>query len=348
MKHQTEIYASPGNKILAVDYLKGFSIFTIALMHLLDRMSAVPGIIHTFSAIGGTGVHVFFVCSGIGLYTSYIKHKTSYIEFIKKRFFKIYIPYIVVVFVSFFCPWLYYGDSRVTALLSHVFLFKMFSPMYESSFGAPFWFISTLFQLYALFIPMCRIKAKLNNNKIFMCLFGGISIFWWIICYWLGIGGIRIWGSFCLQYIWEFALGFILADLFFVGKKYILNNYLLFASAVLGIGIQSFLALTSDMLKVFNDVPALVGYASLALLFSNIPVIKKLCHKMSVFSFEFYLLHNLFFVTVFHWMVPVGIFLQCVVGIVAMGIALGGAYLFNKIINSISNYKVSISNPSCK
>ena len=63
-----------GKKVLAIDYLKGFSIFTIALMHLISMMSAMPSSIKTLSAIGGTGVHVFFVCSGIGLYMMiYIK-----------------------------------------------------------------------------------------------------------------------------------------------------------------------------------------------------------------------------------------------------------------------------------
>lgn len=338
MQSYTGIYSDSSNKIGAVNYLKGFSIFTIALMHLLDRMSTLPGIIHTLSAVGGTGVHVFFVCSGIGLYTSYLKHKTSYFEFLKKRFLKIYIPYIFVVFVAFFCPWLYYGDNKVIALLSHIFLFKMFSPMYEASFGEPFWFVSTMFQLYALFIPMCWIKDKLNNIK-FACIFFGISIMWWIFCYALGIGGIRIWGSFCLQYIWEFAFGFVLADMLFIEKKFKINNYLLLSMAILGIGIQSFLALYTDKLRTFNDVPALIGYASLALLLSNISVIKRLCDQISVFSYEYYLIHSLIFGGVFYFLKPQGFLMECVVAVVALVIAISAAYLYNKIIKVVSNLK---------
>ena len=125
MKSYLQI-ASNGKRVELVDYLKGFSIFTISLMHLMSCMDSIPSLIITLSAIGGTGVHVFFLCSGFGLYTSYLHHKIEYIEFLKKRLFKIYVPYIVIVLVSFLLPWMYSGNDKVTALFSHVFLFKMF------------------------------------------------------------------------------------------------------------------------------------------------------------------------------------------------------------------------------
>lgn len=337
MKSYINIYSHSNGRIWAVDYLKGFSIFTIALMHLLNTMSALPEIIHTLSAVGGTGVHVFFLCSGIGLYTSYLKHKPSYIDFFKKRFFKIYIPYIIIVLFAFFCPWVYYGDNRVIALLSHLLQFKMFSPMYEGSFGEPFWFVSTIFQLYVVFIPMCWIKDKLNSSKRFICVFCGISVAWWVFCYKLGIGNIRIWGSFFLQYIWEFALGFVLAENFLYGKRFKINNYLLLTLAILGIGLQSIMALFSDALKVFNDIPALVGYLSLALLLSNIPTVNKLCHKLSVFSYEYYLVHTLLFGAAFYFLKPEGFLMQCAVGLIAMIIALGAAFFYNKAMKAVSN-----------
>jgi len=339
MKTSLEISSNSDGKIIVVDYLKGFSIFTISLMHLLYLMTSMPAKIITLSAIGGSGVHVFFVCSGIGLYTSYLKKKTSYGEFLKKRFLKIYIPYIVIIFICFFIPWVYDANNRVISLLSHVFLFKMFIPSYEISFGEHFWFISTIFQLYALFIPMCRIKEKLSNNKLFAFIFGGISVAWWILCDILDIGSIRIWGSFCLQYIWEFALGFLLAEAFFYQKKFKLNNYLLFALSVLGIGLQALMVLYLDNLKAFNDIPALIGYSSLALLLSNISIVKNICNKLSVFSYEYYLVHMLVFGAVFRAINPTGLCMQCVVGCIAMVIALAAAYMYSKIIKLLNSRK---------
>lgn len=53
-------------KIEIIDYLRGFSIFTIVLMHLIQSYP-IPQIIRTASSFGGAGVHVFILCSGFGL-----------------------------------------------------------------------------------------------------------------------------------------------------------------------------------------------------------------------------------------------------------------------------------------
>jgi len=335
MKSHLEIRADSAGRMAEVDYLKGFSILTIALMHLLQMMPDMPQKIITLSAIGGTGVHVFFLCSGIGLYTSYLKRRVSFGEFIGKRFLRIYIPYIIVVLIAFFIPWMYSGEDRVSALLSHVFLYKMFVPGYTESFGVHFWFISTIFQLYVLFIPMCRLKEKLSG-RVFVLIFGGISVAWWLLCCCLGIGDVRIWGSFCLQYIWEFALGFVIAERVHNGKTYKLDYWLLLVLAAAGIGLQAVMVMYSESLRVFNDIPALVGYASLALLLSGIPLVRWLCCRLSSFSYEFYLLHIPVFASVFRLIDPQGLPMQCVVGCVSMTIALATAFFYGRFIKAFS------------
>nr|WP_133281462.1 acyltransferase family protein [Lactobacillus delbrueckii] len=81
--------------IQTLDFLKAFSIITIVLMHCVQNyLKALPSVINTASSLGGTGVHVFFFASGCGLYLSYLKHSTTFTEFMKKdsaRFiFRIY------------------------------------------------------------------------------------------------------------------------------------------------------------------------------------------------------------------------------------------------------------------
>ncbi len=51
-----------------VDFLKGFSISTIVLMHLLQPH--FTGLMNKALSLGGAGVHVFILCSGFGLYQS--------------------------------------------------------------------------------------------------------------------------------------------------------------------------------------------------------------------------------------------------------------------------------------
>lgn len=336
-----EEYKLINNRIEIIDCLKGFSIFTIVMMHLMDYMDNLPSKIHTLSSIGGTGVHVFFLCSGIGLYLSFLNKSMGYIDFLKKRFNKIYVPYIIIILISFLLPWMYKCSDRILALLSHVCLFKMFVPKFEQSFGIQFWFVSTIIQFYFLFIPMCKLKNKLKNNKIFFGIFLGISVVWWIVCYLLGVSDIRVWSSFCLQYIWEFALGFIIAEKLHEGKVFKFHKILLVVVAVVGIGMQAGFAMTSDALKLFNDIPALLGYSSLALALMNIGFIKLLCKLISKFSYEFFLVHILVIETVFNFIKPEGLLYQCIIGLVALLLSLIVGFGYNKFISNVIHRKKS-------
>lgn len=302
-------------------------------MHLLAFVD-VPKKIITLSAVGGAGVHVFFVCSGMGLYFSYLNKKIKFIEFIKKRWTKIYIPYIIVVFISFLCHWMYLGNDRLSAFISHIFLYKMFIPKYEESFGIQFWFISTIIQFYLLFIPMCKLKEKIDNNKLFLSMGLLISVFWWIICYVLNVSDIRVWNSFCLQYIWEFSFGMVLADEFKKGKIYKIYILQLFFVAVVGLGLQAGLAMYSDKFKLFNDIPALFGYSALSLLLMNIKLIKKVCVIISKFSYELFLIHILVFKTVFQIIQFNSLTMQIIEALIAFILSLICAFIYNRLINN--------------
>ena len=321
-----------GNRVPAVDFLRFFSLFTIVLMHLIQMMNSIPSKLITLSKFGGTGVHVFFLCSGLVLYLSFLSRPVLYFQFLKKKFIKIYIPYILVIFVSFFIPWMYVGNDKITALLSHVFLFKMFVPRYIESFGVQFWFISTLFQLYLVFIPMCILKAKIKNNRMFFGIFMCVSIAWWIFCLACGITDKRIWNSFFLQYIWEFALGMVLADLIHKGNVIKIRSWILILSAVFGISLEALMALTSDVLKIFNDVPALIGFTSLALLVMKISFIKNIGIKLSKISYEYFLVHILVFVTAFHIFKPQRLIYQIITGLIALALTAVISYLYHLLL----------------
>lgn len=323
-----------GKRIEAVDYLKGFSIVTISLMHLLMMMSGIPSVVMKLAGIGGTGVHVFFLCSGIGLYISYLNKKTTFLEFIRKRFLKIYVPYIIVVVISFLVPWMYRSD-RVYALLSHIFLYKMFFPQFEESFGVHFWFISTIIQFYMVFIPMCKVKEKLRNNTLFVLMFTCISILWWTVCFVTGVTNIRTWNSFFLQYIWEFAIGMVVAEELFHGRVVKIRTLILLLLAIVGIGLQAAMAMSSEALKIFNDIPALIGYSAFALALMTIPFIKRGALWLSKISYEYFLIHILVFTPIVRLVHGNSIFIQCIIGIIALFLAIAIAYLYNKLIRIV-------------
>lgn len=328
-------YKLTNRRVEEIDLLKGFSIFTIMLMHLMSYMECIPSQILKLSLIGGAGVHVFFFCSGIGLYVSFLNKRVGYVDFLRRRFNKIYLPYIVVVLMSFLVPWMYSGKDRIMAFLSHIFLFKMFVPRYESSFGPQLWFISTIIQFYLLFIPICHIKEKIKNDKIFFGIFLCISVAWWVMCYILGVSDSRVWSSFCFQYIWEFVLGIIVAGRLHEGRVFRINKIMLCIIAVIGIGLMGGMALFSDELKLFNDIPALFGYTALALLFVNIGFIRSVCRFLSRFSYEFYLVHIMVIESVFHIVNPQGWISQLIIGIAALISAMVVGLFYNKFLSAM-------------
>ena len=301
-------------------------------MHLIQTyIGACPHIIKKALSLGGTGVHVFFLCSGFGLFLAYMRRPLKYLTFIKRRFLKVYIPYIIVVIISAMIPFMYEGN-HFEALISHVFLYKMFVPEFESSFGGQLWFVSTIFQFYLLFVPLCKMKQRLGDKKFLVYSFS-ISIFWWVITAGLGIAEERIWGSFFLQYLWEFSFGMILAQRLFDGEDISIKKSALIIIAVLGIGIASVAALKGGYFRTFNDIFALSGYAAIAIfIYSlNLQWIKKCVMFISQISYELYLVHILVFEVIFYTIKIVGIG-EWILGIAAVLIATLLAHLYHVVL----------------
>jgi peptidoglycan/LPS O-acetylase OafA/YrhL len=293
-------------KLELIDYLKGYSIFTIVLMHLIQNYLSMPNIINKGSSLGGAGVHVFILCSGFGLFYSYLNKPLTYQQFFKKRFSKIYVPYIIVIVISSIFPFMYSYSDRLIAVLSHIFLFKMFITKYEASFGIQFWFISTIIQFYIIFNPLVILKKKFKSDKKFFGVSLTLSIVWWMIISVIGKSDLRIWNSFFLQYLWEFSLGMLIA------QQYYKNNFIiklpkktiLLIVAIIGLILTGFSGIAGGLLKVFNDIPSLFGYGALAILIysMNINLINKFFIIFSKFSYELYLVHLLIFSCTFYYL----------------------------------------------
>lgn len=320
-----------------VSFLRAFSITTIVLMHLIQGyIPNASTIIFQGAYLGGTGAHVFFFCSGFGLYLSYLHRQTNYIEFIRRRFWKIYVPYIIVIIVLFFMPFIEVEGNRFKVLLSHVFLYKMFVPKYYNSFGV-FWFVSTIFQFYFVFIPLCKLKNKVGTKPfLFICF--GISICWWVVTVITGMTAIMPINYFFLQYLWEFALGMVIAEYLFQGNQIKISNFVLLIIAVGGLMLEAIFAFSDFTFgKIFNDIPALLGYGALALLLYQIPVIKKTLLPIDSFSYEWYLLHRAVFegitlVLSYHFAIN-----KYVVAVICLAASILLAYLYHVLIVSTEN-----------
>ena len=140
-----------------------------------------------------------------------------------------------------------------------------------------------------------------------------LSLLWWLTVSALGKGDLRTWNSFFLQFLWEFALGMVLADrVRSTGKEkqnaipgiregvfwtYPWYWYLpagLFFTATMVAAILKM----GETGRVFNDIPALLGYTALSVFIyrvgeSYLPPIDRFFRWVGGFSFSLYLVHVL-------------------------------------------------------
>ena len=245
------------------------------------------------SSLGGTGGHVFIFCSGFGLYLSYLHKPIGFGEFIRKRFIKIYLPYLLFVLIHFMLPhWGVSEELRRQQLLSNIFLYKMFFEKYMCSFGLQLWFVSTIIELYLLFIPLCRLERKIGMKALFLGTLA-ISAAWWTAIYLSELDSKRIWNSFCFQFLWEFVLGMAAAEYSYHNDEVRLPGWLLPVVAVGGLGLQALMTLCGGIAAAFNDVPALLGYTSAVLIFyqAGKHVLQPVFLWIDTISYEWFLVH---------------------------------------------------------
>src|ERR1700743_2135666 len=255
-------------KIEVIDFLKGYSVLSIVIYHIGQQLN-LPGGVARMIDFGGTGVHTFIFVSGFGLYLSHLRKPLSFPQFLKKRFTKIYIPYIIIVSASALLSLLIpiYANSAY-AFFGHVFLYKMFDDDIMSSYGYQLWFVSTIIQLYLIFPLLVRIKERLGGWT-FVLLGLAISIIWGVFVVSTRRAGMRIYNGAFFLYLWEFMLGMVLAEKYFVKgyEFWKMKIVYLVLLSVAGIGGYVGMALTLGAYgRLLNDVPALIGYTCLSIL----------------------------------------------------------------------------------
>lgn len=178
----------------------------------------------------------------------------------------------------------------------------MFLTELDTSLCYPYWFISTIVQFY-LFWPLIVKVYRIRWGGRFLIV---ISLLWSTFVGILGLEEERPWGSFFLQYLWEFGLGMWIAEKCVeAGKGNILmdiNSYKwwLILGAIAGMGMSAAMAWNGGFLKLYNDMPSLMGYLSIALLIYKIGVkpVNRFFEWANSFSYELYLLHSLVFAVV--------------------------------------------------
>ncbi len=322
-------------RIELIEFLKGYSIFTIVVFHHLMKLN-LPGPFDKFIFFGGTGVHLFVLLSGLGLYLSYAKRPIPYLDFLKKRGSKIYIPYIpVVLFSALIALFIPIYENSWYALGGHAFLYKMFDESIIGSYGYPLWFVSMIFQFYIVFYLIARMKDS-TKDSYFMIFCLAISICWWVFVGLSGHGNERIWNSFFLQYLWEFALGMGIASLLIKNNLYQkLKTFQYLLIGMLGCIIYASLAIKGGVIgKLFNDIPALIGYSCIAIwiYLLKIKPINNFFLFTGKISFSLYLVHFLIMLTLANLLGNLPILLVLVLSVILAYLV---AYFYQNFIGII-------------
>ncbi|MBC7922022.1 MAG: acyltransferase [Ferruginibacter sp.] len=282
-----------------VDFARGYAISTIVIFHFFFENIVFGNLLDQAFFFGGAGVHLYFFLSGFGLSLS---RNVSPLDFYRRRFSKVILPYLFFVsfafLLSFYYPVAPVQDWR--AYLSHLFLFKMFDNDLIGSFGYQLWFMSTLIQFYLVFPFLFSWKEKIGKGR-WLALATGVSLGYFGLVYAAGRSGDSVWVSFFLQFLWEFALGMTLADLYREKdfRFWNLSPVWYAGLAILGMGSMAFLTLKmGDAVKAFNDFPAFLGYTSLSILVFQLtdrylPWLKRAFAGVGKVSFFLFLTHVL-------------------------------------------------------
>ncbi len=251
----------------------------------------------------------------------------------RRRFTRVYLPYLLMMplFVAYY--WFVCGTFDLTTLASHVFLFKMFDHTLDTSYAYSLWFISTIFQFYLCW----PVIVRLFKGKWGLPLALVISLVWATLVGVLGKEGNRVWNSCFLQYLWEFVAGMKLAELYHRSPERVKvpGWGVLLIGAAVGMALTGVTGKLGGIFKLYNDIPSLLGYLSVALIIYklSIPLVNRFFLFTDKIGYEWYLVHGLTFLALRHpfydiMPVPLALLTCWVVSYMA-------ALLFGKLLTSL-------------
>lgn len=291
-----------------VDFARGYAILGIVLYHAAQRLD-LTGWQRQAIELGGTGVHLFFLLSGLGLAMSW---KGQAAAFYRRRLTRVWFPYALALTLSWAAAaFLHFFPDGWEEWLAGVALYQMFSSAWMESFGGHFWFVSAIVQFYIVFPLLMRLLERMGAAR-FVALCAAVSVVWWLAVWAMGKESARAWNSFFLQFLWEFGIGMALglrlrARFAPLPRALTLPAAAYLPIAALAIGLTAVLAkFGGSQGRIFNDVPALAGYAALCFVvyaFSKrfFPPLRDAVLWVSGIGYSLYLVHILSLEALTRW-----------------------------------------------
>lgn len=257
------------SRSVLLDTIRSFAIGLVVLGHIFqtigNRAGGFFGIENFYYvSIGGIGVTVFLILSGISLELSYGKKQITYTHFIMGRIFRIYPIYYMSLLLGLIIYLFYNHFSCVDCNLSNLFFSVTGTYAFAGLWGGPFvatsWFIGLIMSLY-LFYPLLSKLIKIRPLFILIIIFL-ISLFTRFILGNYHILPERPLDWFPLARIFEFGLGIYLVQVFKNNIWGVLNKYKNIGAILYQISAISFpLFLVHypllKLIKTFSDTTSL-------------------------------------------------------------------------------------------
>lgn len=270
--------------------LKGLACLLIVLHHWCARLYGIGysnPIIDLISLRGGiTGVAIFFFLSSYGLTRSQIKHRDSFLSFLKKRFVKVIIPLLVTNILWFVIR--HEDKEFVYSLLQILNIHDLLDQVT--------WFCNVIIVCYLLFY--FSLLPKTVWSKV-LCS--------WALMIVLAVSISYLWpkSPFLVYSLVAFPIGFTIALL----QERIESRHLVFGICLL---VLTLLGCVAIMAGQYKNLFVANMYCTLVLLIMMITwaayckyresfeglmaYIKPILFLVGVYSYEIYLLHNKFLV----------------------------------------------------
>ena len=198
-----------------------FCHFDVAQLHHDIPVNFIARTFHTFTV----GVDIFLFLSGVGLYYSFTKKKTTYIDFQKKRIVRLFPLYFVIAGLTYFISDLIINNLGIGKFLRDLFFVSWFT---EAS--TRYWYILAIAVFYLVFPFLYKYIHGGSNGFVKAIIF---SICWYIaveaLCYFIpGVSSFRI----ALERLPIFTIGIYCGKLSYDSVK--LNNYVIIVVLILG------------------------------------------------------------------------------------------------------------------
>lgn len=185
-------------------------------------------LLNIFFLLGYQGVHIFFILSGFGLtYSKILKPNENWITFMKKKFFRLYPAYWILLAVSLIIPWL-----KSDLFFGYFDWWSLWRSLVILDKAIPFsWFMFPLIQFYLFFFLIFKFSEKYSISQFIvislliklsyasLILLLGFNLFFPII------GDFGYPGYLAVSRLFEFCLGMAMAKVY-VANPHLLINYL--------------------------------------------------------------------------------------------------------------------------